>query len=181
MRVAARIAAISALAISLAACASSSHGPIGIENTATIDGGVRVEIPSRPLECVPYARAHSAIAIRGDAWTWWSQAAGRYSRTASPQPGAVMVFARIGGPPGGHVAVVRGIVSARVIRVDHANWLGKGRIYLSDPVRDVSPANDWSHVRVCNAETGAWGGRTYPIAGFVGPGPAAAAGAAPTS
>ncbi len=121
--------------------------------------------------CHPWRRLDVVVAGGGPL-----QPLGRLAR-----PGAVMVFARIGGPPGGHVAVVRGIVSARVIRVDHANWLGKGRIYLSDPVRDVSPANDWSHVRVWNAETGAWGGRTYPIAGFVGPGPAAAAAAGPTS
>lgn len=172
---------MSALALSLAACAGGGSRPINIEGTSTAGNGVHVEIPSRPLECVPYARERSGIALHGDAWTWWGKAAGRYLRSSRPRSGAAMVFARRGGTPGGHVAVVRSIVSARVIRVDHANWLGKGRIYLDDPVRDVSPANDWSRVRVWNAETSAWGGRTYPIAGFVGPGPAAVAAAAPGS
>lgn len=170
------MAVISALAVSLSACASS--GPVNIERARMIGNDVRVEIPSQPLQCVPYARERSGVAIHGDAWTWWPQAAARYVRARSPHPGAVMVFSRKGGPPGGHVAVVRSILSARVIRVDHANWLGKGRIYLDDPVRDVSAANNWSRVRVWNAETRAWGGHIYPIAGFVGPGPAAVA---PTS
>lgn len=80
-----------------------------------------------------------------------------------------MVFSRNGGPPGGHVALVRSIISGRQIRVDHANWLGHGRIYVNDPVVDVSAANDWSAVRVWNAETSGWGIRTYPVSGFVGP------------
>ena len=134
-------------------------------------------MPAQPLECVPYARERSGVQIRGDAWTWWSQAAGLYRRSHAPKVGAVMVFAREGGTEGGHVAVIRSVSSTRVIRVDHANWLGRGRIFLNDPVRDVSSANDWSVVRVWNPDTGAWGGRNYPIAGFVGPGRAGVASA----
>ena len=62
------------------------------------------------------------------------------------------------GPSRGHLAVVREVVSPREIRVDHANWLDDGAIYLNDPVADVSPDNDWSAVRVWNIKTGAWGG-----------------------
>ena len=38
----------------------------------------------------------------------------------------------------GHVAVVRDRFRAREIRVDHANWLDDGSIYVNDPVEDVS-------------------------------------------
>ena len=56
----------------------------------------------------------------------------------------------------------------REIRVDHANWLDDGSIYLNDPVEDVSADNDWSQVRVCNIKTGGWGGKIYPVQGFIG-------------
>ncbi|MBN9555739.1 MAG: CHAP domain-containing protein, partial [Alphaproteobacteria bacterium] len=68
--------------------------------------------------------------------------------------------------------VVRTQVSPREIRVDHANWLGDGAIYLDDPVADVSADNDWSQVRVWNVKTGGWGTRTYAVQGFIGPGSA---------
>jgi hypothetical protein len=69
------------------------------------------------------------------------------------------------------VAVVRELVNAREIKVDHANWLDDGQIYLDDPVIDVSDDNSWSQVRVWNIRAGAWGGRIYPVQGFIGPGP----------
>ena len=124
----------------------------------------------KPLQCVPYARDHSAIKIHGDAWTWWDQAAGKFQRAAAPQSGAVMVLAGYAGPERGHVAVVQKIISPREIRIDHANWLDDGSIYLNDPVVDVSSANDWSQVKVWNIQTGAWGGHTYPVQGFILPG-----------
>jgi len=119
---------------------------------------------------VPYARDHSAVKLFGDAWTWWDQAAGKFPREAQPESGAVMVLTNYAGPERGHVAVVRALVSPREIRVDHANWLGDGAIYLDDPVWDVSDSNDWSVVKVWNARTGAWGVKTYPVQGFIGPG-----------
>jgi hypothetical protein len=127
------------------------------------------EMPG-PLECVPFARDHSSVKLYGDAWTWWDKAAGKFPREASPESGAVMVLANYAGPERGHVAVVRELVSPREIRVDHANWLGDGEIYLNDPVFDVSAGNDWSAVKVWNARTGAWGVRIYPVQGFIGPG-----------
>ena len=84
-----------------------------------------------------------------------------------------MVLTGYAGPERGHVAVVRELVSPREIRVDHANWLDDGAIYLNDPVRDVSADNDWSAVRVWNLKTGAWGGKIYPVQGFIGPSAAA--------
>jgi surface antigen len=124
----------------------------------------------KPLQCVPYARDHSSVKIYGDAWTWWGQAAGKFPRGSMPQSGAVMVLSGYAGPERGHVAVVQKIISPREIRVDHANWLDDGSIYLNDPVVDISAGNDWSEVRVWNIKTGAWGGNTYPVQGFILPG-----------
>jgi len=126
------------------------------------------ENDGQKLQCVPYARAHSDIKIFGDAYTWWDKAAGKYPRGALPEPGAVMVLHNYAGPSHGHVAVVRGVVDAREIRVDHANWLNDGSIYVNDPVQDVSRDNDWSVVRVFNLKTGGWGSRLYPVQGFIG-------------
>ena len=122
-----------------------------------------------PLQCVPYARDHSQIKIYGDAYTWWDQAAGKFQRSGAPESGAVMVLSGYAGPERGHLAVVQKIVSPREIRVDHANWLDDGSIYLNDPVADVSAENDWSQVRVWNIKTGAWGGNIYPVQGFILP------------
>src|SRR5471032_1722866 len=72
----------------------------------------------KPLQCVPYARDHSAVKIYGDAWTWWNQAAGKFQRGSSPESGAVMVLAGYAGPERGDVAVVQKIISPREIRVD---------------------------------------------------------------
>ncbi|MGC9955091.1 MAG: CHAP domain-containing protein [Rhizomicrobium sp.] len=126
-------------------------------------------VPGSPLQCVPYARAHSQVALYGDAYTWWDQAAGRFARGASPKVGAVMVLGGYAGPHRAHVAVVREIVDARDIRVDHANWLDDGAIYVNDPVRDVSFDNDWSQVRIYNVKAAAWGARIYSVQGFIGP------------
>jgi len=123
----------------------------------------------KPLQCVPYARDHSGVKIFGDAYTWWDKAADKYQRSTSPQSGAVMVLSGYAGPDRGHVAVVQKIISTREIRVDHANWLDDGSIYLNDPVLDVSQQNDWSAVRVFNIKTGAWGGNVYPVEGFILP------------
>jgi hypothetical protein len=123
-----------------------------------------------PLQCVPYVRDHSSVKLYGDAWTWWDQAAGKFPRESEPESGAVMVLTGYAGPERGHVAVVRELVSPREIHVDHANWLGDGAIYLDDPVWDVSANNDWSAVKIWNVRTGAWGVKTYPVQGFIGPG-----------
>lgn len=130
---------------------------------ATVDG--------TRLQCVPYARQHSGVNLHGDAYTWWDKAAGLYARTNSPLLGSVLVlngYAR----RRAHVAVVSRIVSPREIRIDHANWLDDGAIYVNDPVVDVSENNDWTMVKVWNIRTGSWGTRTYNVQGFIGPGPA---------
>ena len=67
------------------------------------------------------------------------------------------------------MAVVKEIVSKRIVRVDHANWLHGGEISLNVPVMDVSYDNDWSEVRVWHVPGGYWGGRTYAVQGFIHP------------
>src|SRR5689334_8493577 len=111
------------------------------------------------LQCAPFAREQSGIEIYGNANTWWGQAAGRYPRSNSPAPGSVLVMRGYNDARRGHVAVVREVVSSRVILVDHANWLNRGEISTNVPVADVSPNNDWSEVRVWWIPAGQWGAR----------------------
>lgn len=143
----------------LAACGTASRGPSGI----AVDG-------TGPWSCVPYARLRSGIPLRGDAWTWWEAAAGQYERGRAPRNGSVLVLLRTSRLPQGHLAVVSRVVSAREVRVDHANWASggaKGRVARDQPVSDVSPANDWSLVRVWLPRTNTWGASSYPSYGFV--------------
>jgi len=162
-----RLALAAALAFAVAGCATEPNTVVSSDNGQV--GAIKK--PPTPLQCVPYARQISGIPIYGDAYTWWEKAAGKFERRTAPKLGAVMVFTGYAGPSRAHLAVVRNLVSAREIKIDHANWLDDGQIYIDDPVIDVSSANDWSLVRVWNIRAGAWGGRTYPVQGFIGPGP----------
>lgn len=119
------------------------------------------------LQCVPYARDASNIKIRGNAWTWWGQAAKKYRRGSRPAAGAVMVMSKTRRLRYGHVAVVRAVLSSREILVDHANWLNRGRIHRNSRVKDVSRNNDWSIVKVWYGPGNVWGRRSYPIYGFI--------------
>ncbi len=123
------------------------------------------------LQCVPFARAESGVEIRGNAKTWWSQAAGTYERGDEPRKGAVMAFAGTSGMPLGHVAVVKKIVSDREILIDHANWSPingrRGQIERNVRVVDVSSGGDWSMVRVWYAPIGDLGLRANPVQGFI--------------
>jgi len=160
-----RLALAAALAFAVAGCATEPNALV------TDNGQVgAIKKPPTPLQCVPYARQVSGIPIYGDAYTWWEKAAGKFERSTAPKLGAVMVFTGYAGPSRAHLAVVRDLVNAREIKIDHANWLDDGQIYVDDPVMDVSSANDWSLVRVWNIRARAWGGRTYPVQGFIGPG-----------
>ena len=112
----------------------------------------------------------AGLPLRGDAWTWWDAASGRYERDRVPRNGGVLVLMRSSRLPQGHLAVVSRVVSAREIRVDHANWAsggGKGRVARDQPVMDVSPGNDWSLVRVWYPPVGDWGATAYPSYGFI--------------
>jgi hypothetical protein len=120
-------------------------------------------------ECVPFARRVSGIDIYGDAITWWTQAEGRFPRSGRPVEGSVLSLRGYADPGRGHVAVVKYLLSDRIIRVDHANWLNGGEASFDVPVIDVSPDNDWSAVRVWHVPGGHWGGRVYQTEGFILP------------
>src|SRR5258706_6516135 len=100
------------------------------------------------LQCAPYARAESGIAIHGNAGTWWGQAGGHYARGVQPQVGAVLAFQPTRAMPIGHVAVVAAVIDSRHILLNHANWSGHGRIERGALAEDASPNGDWSVVRV---------------------------------
>jgi hypothetical protein len=122
-----------------------------------------------PLQCVPFAREASGISIYGDAKHWWKLAAGKYPRTRRPQEGAVFVMKGYRSSRRGHVAYVKQVLDERTIVVDHANWGNDGRIHVDAPVRDESPNNDWSKVRVWYPPANAWGARVYRAKGFILP------------
>ncbi len=141
----------------------------GAASSTTTRPSARVIATAAPLECVPYARRVSNVSIRGDAWTWWRSAAGRYGRDGMPAVGSILVLKRTGRLRYGHVAVVSQVLNSREILLDHANWLNRGQIHKNLPVRDVSPNHDWSVVRVWYAPGNTLGKRMYPVYGFVHP------------
>ncbi len=119
------------------------------------------------LQCVPFVRRETGVEIYGNANTWWTQARDRYERVHAPAEGSVAVLRGYASANRGHVAVVRQIISDRMIIVDHANWLNGGEITRDVPVRDVSPRGDWSQVQVWHVPGGHWGARTYNVQGFI--------------
>ena len=125
------------------------------------------------VECVPYARESSGIRIFGDAYTWWDQAAGRYARGSKPKAGAVLALRPYGAMELGHVATVSRVIDSRTILLSHANWspIGgqRGQVERDVKAVDVSPANDWSEVRVWYAPLGDLGTTRWPVSGFIYP------------
>jgi surface antigen len=123
------------------------------------------------LQCVPFARMMSGIQIFGDAWTWWEKAAGKYAQGFTPKAGAVLVFKPNGVMNKGHVAVVSHVLTDRVIQVSHANWSiiegERGQIENDVTVVDVSPAGDWSQVKVWFDPIRDLGHTVYPTYGFI--------------
>jgi surface antigen len=121
--------------------------------------------------CVKYVQAYGSVALRGDGWQWWDNAAGVYDRGNAPKPGAVLVLKRTGHLRSGHVAIVSKVIDRRTILVDHANWGWsrdtKGKVHLGMRVVDVSPKNDWSQTRFWFEPGDTLGSRTYPAYGFV--------------
>jgi surface antigen len=146
-----------AASLFLTACGTTSGGY----------GAPRVVSGDKPLQCVPFVREQTGVNIYGDAHTWWTKAAGRYVRDNEPEEGAVLVLKGYRRNDRGHVAVVKHIVGDREIIIDHANWLNDGRIYLDQPVKDVSEDNDWSAVKVWYAPGEQYGARTYEVQGFI--------------
>ncbi len=123
------------------------------------------------LQCVPYARELTGIQIFGDARTWWQQAEGRYERGSTPRVGAVMAFVPYRNMTLGHVAAVSRVIDNRTVLLDHANWspIGGRRGQIERDVRaiDVSPANDWSEVRVWYDPIQSIGTTSWPVHGFI--------------
>ena len=119
-------------------------------------------------QCVTFARMFSGIQIFGDAWTWWRQAADNFRTGRRPETGSVLVFRPEGRMSRGHVAVVSDILTDRVVRVTHANWGGsRGKVEENVTVVDVSPANDWSQVKVWYNPINDLGTTVYPTYGFI--------------
>ncbi len=128
----------------------------------------RTVLISRRLQCVPFARERSGVAIRGNANTWWNQAAGDFVRVKAPTVGSVIVMQT----RRGHVGVVTKIIDSRHIVIDHSNWLSSGQIYLDQPVMDVSAKNDWSKVVVWHPNLNQFGKRALGVSGFIVDAPA---------
>ncbi len=131
--------------------------------------GKRTPTWSSGISCVPYAREVSGIRIGGNAWQWWGNAAGQYARGQRPEAGGVLAFRSNSRMRLGHVAVVRQVVNAREIIVDHANWPSngmRGSVSHDVAVVDVSEANNWSAVRVQLSRKGEFGS-VYPTYGFI--------------
>ncbi len=142
-----------------------SFAPLGHRGTKRVVAkGAKVRYGV--LQCVPFARAASGIAIRGNAANWWSAAAGVYDRGNAPEAGSVLNFRSNERMRLGHVAVVTAIDDARHIEIEHANWGGPGAISRNIPVEDVSANNDWTAVRVGLGHTGEYGS-VYSTYGFI--------------
>lgn len=123
-------------------------------------------------QCVTFARQATGVDLRGNAWTWWDQAAGRYQRGETPKVGAVMSFQRTARMPMGHVAMVSQVISDREVLLTHANWSTPGAIERDVRAVDVSAKGDWSEVRVWYGRTAGLGTSSYPVNGFIYPGSA---------
>lgn len=149
-------------ALCLGACASTPP-------PAEVDRALPSPIDrSAAVECAPFARALSGVQLTGAAADWWSQSRDRYTRSDRPAVGGVLVFRRSARLADGHVAVVSRLLSERQILVTQANWV-RGRVIADMPVIDVSPANDWTLVRVWWPPAGQMGATAYPTHGFILP------------
>jgi surface antigen len=146
------------VALSLGACASEERTGPNLAAAHSYPG----------LDCVPFARALTGLALHGDAADWWELASRRYPRTRSPQVGGVLVFRRTGRLPHGHVSVVSRLLDERHIHVIQANWV-PGELDVDQLVVDVSRRNDWSAVRVWFPPTHEMGVHDYPTFGFILP------------
>lgn len=155
-----RICVLLAAPIGLAACGSTSGTAPSLSATSG---------PSYPgINCAPFARELSGIALYGDAASWWDQSRGRYRRANRPMLGAALVFRREPRLPAGHVSVVTRLIGPRQVAVTQANWV-TGELDQDQLVVDVSPANDWTEVRVWWPPSGLLGSHEYSAYGFILP------------
>lgn len=141
--------------------------PVLARETIDLDDGAGGGPAGGYLQCVPYARQLTGIGIYGDAHTWWSQAAGRYARGTKPRVGAVMAVQPRANSRLGHVAAVTRLIDERTVLISHANWSERGKIENDVRAVDVSPANDWSEVRIWYGPSQALGTSHWPLYGFI--------------
>lgn len=120
------------------------------------------------LECAPFARELSGIALYGSAADWWDASTGRYARSREPVVGGVLVFTRSDRLPHGHVAVVSAVLGPRQIEVTQANWV-RNELDRDQLVVDVSGRNDWTAVRVWYPPANQLGTHPYDTYGFIVP------------
>ena len=138
------------------------------QNEFTAISGLRRSRATRSsaISCVPYVRGHSDVKVVGNAWQWWSHAAGLYERGNMPEVGGVLVFQANRHMHLGHVAVVSNVLNSRLIEIDQSNWpTGHGATHRV-PVVDVSDRNDWTAVRVALGHSERFGS-IYPTYGFI--------------
>jgi hypothetical protein len=160
------------LALSLAGCAvEQPAAPVArgsAIHAASFDPGA---LPP-PTQCALFAREFTGIHIRGDAWTWWDQAAGLYPRKNEPRANTILVLRATPQLKLGHVGIVKRVVGPREILITHANWGNddptRRIIHDSTAVVDVSPGNDWTQLRFWNAPAHAFG-KVYAAYGFIYP------------
>ena len=81
--------------------------------------------------------------------------------------GAVLSFEASRRMRMGHVAMVSKVVSDREVLLTHANWSRRGGIERDVRAVDVSPAGDWSEVRVWFGPVGGLGTSSYVTNGFI--------------
>lgn len=156
---------IKSLAIGLSVCAFIA---LTAQTSDAAPRNARAQTGPGWGDCVRTVRALSDFTIRGDAWTWWNTAAGLHERDDRPAVGSVLVFKRSARMGRGHVSLVSRVVNSRTIEVDHT-WIAGRGIKRGMQVVDVSPANDWSAVRVWHDPTAQLGQRVYPAYGFILP------------
>ena len=152
------LAPVLGVAVLLAGCGSS--------RTSSLASGSSLRVPG--INCAPFARELSGIALYGDADSWWNTAAGHYTRSQRPILGSVLVFKRSARLRSGHVSVVSRLIGPRQMMVTQANWVA-GHVDADQMVVDVSPDNDWSEVRVWYPPVNQLGTGVYPAHGFIHP------------
>lgn len=156
-----RVAALLGAAAVAACGGAPKSGPV-------VAGSYGQGVAYPGINCAPFARELSGIALYGDAASWWDNAAGRYGRDSRPVLGSALVFRRESRLPSGHVSVVSRLVGPRQILVTQANWV-PGVLDEDQLVVDVSERNDWTEVRVWWPPVNQLGSHAYPAYGFIQP------------
>jgi hypothetical protein len=165
------------LILFLSACGTQSGAPVykpldGEQQSYFVPHNIKPAFyPIREIkQCVAHAREVTGVPIFGDAHTWWYQADGKYEKGSMPRVGSILVLSKTSRLKYGHLAVVKRVVDKRTIEVEHSNWGGTRQerciVYTRMPVKDVSPANNWSQLRFWHYPSESFGS-IYPAQGFI--------------